>query len=221
MLRRMALASQWRTIEARLPDDWTSAGLRLTVRSEEVRPRAAAVLGPLTPGVQGTRGLVLTVARDGSAAGPDRLLRGLEQLDDERVAGMLHLVSLRASEPEPEGRDRGNPPLAAAWAAQIAELPADWSDLLGELELDSTDYLDRAALLAAPINPARRRDAPAFRFRCARRFGYGASPGMVGRCLQRLDDDDIRGGVRILRVLADTKPVSTQGPVWYMGGRAV
>ena len=217
----MALVDQWRTIEARLPEDWTSAGLRLTVRSEEQRPRAAAVLGPLTPGVQGSRALVLTVAKDASAPGPDRLSRLLERLDRERIPGMLHLVRLRAAEPARRTAERSDTSLADSWTSQIALLPVDWSDLLGELEVSSTDYLDRAALLAAPINPARRCDAPAFRFRCARRFGYGASPGMVHRCLQRLDEEEIGGEVRILRVLADTKPVATQGPVWYLGGRAV
>ena len=62
---------------------------------------------------------------------------------------------------------------------------------------------------------------PALRFRVARRFGYGASPGMVHRCLERLDDEGIPGELRILRVLSDTDPVSTQGPVWYVEGKAV
>ena len=44
---------------------------------------------------------------------------------------------------------------------------------------------------------------------------------MVRRCLQRLDDEGLRGHVRILRALADTKPYYTQGPVWYVDGRAV
>src|SRR5262245_27876775 len=133
MLPRMALADQWRTIEARLPDDWTGAGLRLTVRSEEQRPRAAAVLGPLTPGLHGSRALVLSVARDGSAPGPERLSRLLEQLDRERIPGMLHLVTLRAAEPAREAGERTPAALAESWTAQIARLPADWSDLLGEL----------------------------------------------------------------------------------------
>jgi hypothetical protein len=44
---------------------------------------------------------------------------------------------------------------------------------------------------------------------------------MVQRCLERLDTEDIRGDVRILRALSDSKPVATQGPVWYVGGKAV
>jgi len=61
----------------------------------------------------------------------------------------------------------------------------------------------------------------AYRFRVARRFGYGASPEMFRRCLERLDGEGIGGTLRILHALSDTKPVSTQGPVWYVGGRSV
>ena len=73
--------------------------------------------------------------------------------------------------------------LVEAWEAALAALPPDWSDLYAELELTSSDHLDRAALLLSPVNPARYGDKPGFRFRVARRFGYGASPGMVRRCL--------------------------------------
>jgi hypothetical protein len=44
---------------------------------------------------------------------------------------------------------------------------------------------------------------------------------MTKRCFERLDADNIRGELRILHALSDTKPVYTQGPVWYVGGRAV
>jgi hypothetical protein len=44
---------------------------------------------------------------------------------------------------------------------------------------------------------------------------------MVHRCLERLDEEGIRGRVRILRALSDTQPVGTQGPVWRVGGRSV
>ncbi len=100
-------------------------------------------------------------------------------------------------------------------------MPGDWSDLYGEVELDSSDYLDRAALLLAPVNPARDGNRVAFRFRAARRFGYGVSPEMARRCLERLDAEGTRGTVRVLRALSDTRPVQTQGPVWYVGGKSV
>ena len=64
-------------------------------------------------------------------------------------------------------------------------------------------------------------DSDGFDFRVAHKLGYGASPGMVRRCLERLDEERITGEVRILRSLADTEPVETQGPVWYIGGRSV
>ena len=43
--------------------------------------------------------------------------------------------------------------LAAAWDDALASLPADWSDLLCEIELTSSDHIDHAALLMAPLNP--------------------------------------------------------------------
>jgi hypothetical protein len=58
-------------------------------------------------------------------------------------------------------------------------------------------------------------------FRSASRFGYGASPGMVRRCLERCDAAGITGSVEVLRVLSDTRPVGTQGPVWQIEGRMV
>ena len=51
--------------------------------------------------------------------------------------------------------------------------------------------------------------------------GYGASPGMVRRCLERCDEDGIAGRVHVLRALSDTRPVQTQGPVWQIAGRTV
>jgi hypothetical protein len=44
---------------------------------------------------------------------------------------------------------------------------------------------------------------------------------MVRRCLERLDERGLPGTVRILRALSDSKPVGTQGPVWYVGGKVV
>jgi hypothetical protein len=57
-----------------------------------------------------------------------------------------------------------------------------------------------------------------FRFRCANQQGYGASAGMVGRCLARLDEAEITGRVRITRVLSDVQPLGTQGAT-FAGGR--
>jgi hypothetical protein len=78
------------------------------------------------------------------------------------------------------------------------------------------------ALLIAPINPVQTTaDRPGFRFRCAHSFGYGAAPGMVRRCLARLDEETISAEVEVLRALSDSHPDGTQGPVWHIGGRAV
>ena len=111
--------------------------------------------------------------------------------------------------------------LAESWDAALATIPSDWSDLVGEIDLISSDYLDQAALQLAPINPRLTPPGTVLRFRCASKFGYGATPGMVRRCLERCDAKGIRGSVRITRALSDSKPVGTQGPIWQIDGRTV
>ena len=89
------------------------------------------------------------------------------------------------------------------------------------LDLDSSALLARAALLTAPINPTRDHERVGFTFRCARRAGYGVSPSMARRCFERLDGEGILGRVEVLRLIADTDNVGTQGAVWYVEGKAL
>jgi hypothetical protein len=215
MLRRVSLAQQWRRIQAELPADWADAHLAVRLVDEQQAARAAALLGPLAPGRVG-REFRFHAARRGAGPSPDTVGRILDRLDEADIRGELELLATRAAV-----ADEVRPPraLAEAWDAALAELPPDWSDLYVELELTSSDHLEPAALALAPVNPTRYGETSGFRFRCARRFGYGASPGMVRRCLARLDERGIPGELRILRVLSDTKPVATQGPVWYTGGK--
>ncbi len=111
--------------------------------------------------------------------------------------------------------------LAAAWDELVAGLPEDWSDVLCLVELRSSDELDSAALALAPVNPSRHEGTLGFRFRVARRFGYGAAPGMARRCLERVDEAGIPGRLRLLEAFSDTKPVLTQGPTFVISDRAV
>jgi hypothetical protein len=213
----MGLVDQWQGIEQGLPDDWADARLELTIADEEQAEQAAALLGPLMPGRFGKHIRFFT-ARRGAGPSPGAVRRLLTHLDDDRIAGELRLLaSGEATQIEPTHRAT----LLASWQAALATLPDDWSDLYCEVELTSSDDYERGALLMAPLNPSRFGGTPGFRFRVARRFGYGASPEMARRCVERLDEDGIRGEVRILRALSDTKPVATQGPVWYVGGKAV
>lgn len=214
----MRLADQWREIERQLPENWTDARLLLRLADESEAERTAAKLTPLAPGRNGNE-IRFYTARRGAGASPDAMRRLLHALDRDAIRGEVELVS--AGQPEPAALAVERPRLAGAWDAALAALPPDWSDIYAELELTSTDLLERAALLLAPLNPARYGGKPALRFRVARRFGYGASAGMARRTLERLDHEGIPGRLRILRVLSDTDPVSTQGPVWYVEGKAV
>jgi hypothetical protein len=215
----MRLAEQWSQIVRGGPANWADARVVFTPQDPRQLDRAAAILAPLTPGRAGGS-LRFVCARRGVGPSPEAVRRALQRLDSERIRGTLELLasSERAVEPKTVA---ARPSLAATWNAELAALPADWSDVHAEIALRSTDHLERAALLLAPLNPTRVDARPAFRFRVARRYGYGASPGMTRRCLERLDEEDILGHVRVLRALSDVRPVATQGTVWYVGGKAV
>jgi hypothetical protein len=213
----MGLVEQWRRIRSELPEDWGEAKLNLSVKREEQRPRAAALLGPAEPGRLGDE-LRVSVHRAGGGIGPDQADKLFGKLDAEKIRGDLSLVTVG------EREERAEPPrdrLAAAWDRTLETLPDDWSDLLCELDLASSDHLPRAALLTAPLNPTRVPGPSAFRFRAARTFGYGASPQMTRRCLERLDAEGIPATLQVLHVLSDTHNVATQGPVWRVAGKAV
>ena len=218
MLRPVSLVEQWLQILAGLSENWADARLRLTVEGDGAA-RAAAILGPVNPAQRGNM-VRFYVARRGAGASPARIQPLLARIDAERIYGTLELVGSGEATEAPAVAVK-RPTLTATWDAALAALPPDWSDIYAEVELVSSDWLERAALLMAPVNPARYGGTPGFRFRVARRFGYGASPEMTRRCLERVDNEHIRGELRILRALSDTKPVYTQGPVWYFEGRSV
>ena len=213
----MSLVEQWKVIQSNLPEGWTGAQLRLNVAGDP--ERASAMLASAGAGRHG-KVVTFNVGRGGVGSSPDLVMRLLARLDAERLGGSLALARPVESV-APVGLPSRRAPLGEQWQQALAALPPDWSDLYAEVELDSSDYLERGALLLAPVNPARVKGWQGYRFRVARRFGYGASGEMTHRCLERLDAERISGSFRVLRALSDTKPVYTQGPVWYVGGRAV
>jgi hypothetical protein len=217
MLRLLSLAQQFSEFERDLPEGWSEARFELTVADDALAERAAALLGPSNPGRLG-RTIRFEVGRRGAAVGPEAARRLLKRLDDEGIEGEFRLLGAQETSRQELPRRET---LREQWERALAALPPDWSDIYAEVRLDSTDYVERAALLLAPLNPARYETSPILRFRCAHHFGYGVSPEMAARCFERCDNERITGEVRILHVLSDTNPVGTQGPVWLVGGKAV
>jgi hypothetical protein len=211
------LVEQWNGIESGLDPRWNDVRLSLRIDAAGARERAAALLGPAGPGLSGNT-VRFYVARGGHGIGPEAARRLLGRIDAEGIAGDLTLVGSSEAEPAPRV---ARATLAAEWEAALGLLPSDWSDLVAELELDSSADVDRGAVLCAPLNPIQSTGRPGFRFRCASAFGYGASAGMAGRCLARLDDAGITGHVRITRALSDVHPVATQGATFLVGRRPV
>ena len=211
----MRFVWQWITFERELPPNWSDVRLVLKVREQDA-DRAAALLGGANP-LRSGNSLRLFVSRTGGF-GPEALRRALLRLDRQGIAGTLELAGVTEAE---AATGAAAATLAAQWDAALATLPPDWSDMLAELVLRSSDHLERAALLTAPMNPTRPGKRLALQFRVARCFVYGVSAEMARRCLERLDEEGIGGELAILRVLCDTDAVATQGPVWRVGGRAV
>jgi len=214
----VSLVGQWQDLQAELPEGWTTAALRLELRDHDTADRAAALLGPAQPYRAEPTIFRLSVARDGSATAPNGINRLLARIDAARLGGQLQLSGTHTS---PARAEREITSLVESWDAAVAGLPADWSDLYGEFELLSTDYIERAAVLCIQMNPRRNGDRAAMRFRSARIAGYGAAPGMVRRCFERCDSESIHGSVHVLRVLSDSHLVATQGPVWLLEGKTV
>ena len=216
----MQAAGQWKLIEDDLGADWVEANLLFGVEDPGSIGAAAAVLAPLSPGRSGKE-LRFQVRREGG--GPDKVRNLVRRLDRKRIWGSLSLVDSRA---EPDVALARTEPedamgLVESWDATLATLPPGWRDLLCELALDSTDYLPRAALLGAPLNPTRNPQEIALRFRVSSGLGYGTSPGMARRCLERIEGDGITGRARVLNVLSETGNEATLGPVWRVAGRSV
>jgi hypothetical protein len=223
----MALANRVDELVRGLPRDWERARIELTLDEEEDADRAALILAPASPGRSG-RTFTIHVSTAGSSSGttPGQARRVLGRLDQEGIPGRVRLAETERPAPAPAAPARPaaatqRQTLAASWDALLRRLPPDWSDLYAEIELDSSDYLDRGALLLAPINPARAGGPASFRFRAASHKGYGAAAGMARRAFERLDDEGLGGSLRILRVLSDTSSPFSQGPVWREDGRAV
>jgi hypothetical protein len=210
----MTVARQWETIGSELPGNWARVSLRLELPDRTAADQASAALGPAGPYRVSPTVVQFSVARDGSSLGPDQARKLLGRVP----RGTLSLSSQQAAAAPVR---RATVSLVESWDAAVATLPADWSDLYGEIELESTDFVEPAAVLCVQMNPRRDGSRAAFNFRAARRAGYGVSPQMARRCLERCDENGIRGSVSVLRVLSDTHLVATQGPVWLSQGKTL
>ena len=122
MLPAVTLVAQWREIESRLPEDWADARLLLTVEDEAKAPRASALLGPATPGRRG-REIRFYCARRGAGPAPGAILRLLERLDEESIAGNLELLATGEPTVTPEMNFPETPrPTPAAWKRSLRRL---------------------------------------------------------------------------------------------------
>ena len=193
----MKLVDQWHAMEADFPHDWEDVRLTLTTEQPSDLPRAAQVLGSINVGRVGDA-LVFQVRSSAGPQGKQTAMRLFERLDRDRI--WCHLEQSDVQVPVIRERRRAAvthrdraASVAESWDRALDPLPSDWTDLLCELEIESSTLLPRAALLCAPLNPARSGSRLVFTFRCSGRSGYGVSPSMARRCFERLDNEGIVG----------------------------
>lgn len=216
----MQAAAQWTQIENDLDAEWTE--LRLAFTPEGAPAEAAAALGPMQPVRVGSELRFHVTRADGGA---ERTRNTLRALDRKRIWGTLGVLDMTADTTQvavpTADAQHSQLGLGDAWDGALAALPPDWSDVLCELTLDSSDQIPRAALLGAAMNPTRVPGETALRFRASGKQGYGVSPQMARRCFERMDADGITGRIEALYGLSDTENAVTQGPVWRVAGRSV
>ena len=210
---------QWSELLAALPQHWESASVYLALDDAADAERTALILGPAAPGRRDST-FRLEVVREPHPVAPSAELvrRVLVRLDGEGILGRLELVGEPRAPEEPAPAPAG---LAGQWQALLDALPPDWSHLLAQIDLDSSDFVERGALLLAPANPTLAGGPRSFRIRSARRVGYGVAPEMARRCFERLDRERITGRISLVQVVSEARPVATQGPVFRIGGQSV
>src|SRR5262249_20184977 len=135
------LVEQWNRVESGLDPRWSDLRLSLRIDADGARERAAALLGPAGPGLSGNT-IRFHVMRSGGGIGPEAARRLLGRIDGEGIGGDLTLLG--ASEAEAPAQ-AARATLTAEWQAALELLPSDWSDIVVELELDSSADLDRGA----------------------------------------------------------------------------
>ena len=153
----MSVAEQYRELESRLPAEWADARFVLNVEDASRAERAASMLTAFQPGRVGGQ-VRFSVPRRGGKR--EQARRMMERIDREGIKGALELVTASEAPPEPAEFRAEWAPAAEQWDRAFAALPVDWTDVYAQVELDSSDFLDRGALLMAPLNPGpvQRRD---------------------------------------------------------------
>ena len=183
MLSLVALVDQWKVIESNLPEGWTGAQLRLTVDDEPERARRDARARGRRPARERRH-----VQR---RRGGRRVRRRISSRGCSRGWTPSGIRRRRSSWPV---RSRASAPAGGALARRSARraVGAGTGDSAGGLERPLRRGRARLERLPRARRAAARAGQPGalqgggsrFRFRVARRFGYGASAEMT-RALPR------------------------------------
>ena len=225
----MALAERADEIVRGLPRDWERARIQLTLEEPADADRAALVLAPASPGRSGST-FILHVTSDsaGDGTSPGLTRRVLARLDEAGIRGRLRLVDAERSAPapvrscrRPDTRGRGTADACGFLGCADAPPAVRLERLVrrGGARLERLPRPGRAAPRAGQPCPRRRPELSVSRGEpqgLRRRAGHGKT-GVRATRRRR----PVRTHPHPPRPLRHELPVTTQGPVWRVDGRAV
>ncbi len=174
----MTLGERLDEILDSLPANWSEALVLVTVatRRRRIGPRSSSLR--CTPGRSG-KAFRVTVDRGGIGRAPPRRCRASARTPRRGGDRRAALAAWHGGLPgAPAARSRGGaqPRRGLGRDCRGASRPTGRTSGSRSRLVSSAD-MERAALLLGPANPFLHEGIrPAFRFRAARRFGYGASP---------------------------------------------
>ena len=191
----MGLAEQWNAIEQGLDPRWSDARLDLAIDDPARRDRAAALLAPAGPGRIGRDDPLRRDARRRrcrTRSAFDACCAGSTRKASPARSRSLGSADAPAQPRRPRGRR--SPPTGTP-RSRCCRPTGATSSASSSSRRPTTSSAARCC--SRRSTRSRRAGRTGFRFRCAHTFGYGASAGMVRRCLARLDEDGIPGEVRV------------------------
>ena len=201
------------TAPMRLVDQWSrlergparTAGERFALRSHRVSRRAAAGGRRARPGERRVAPGTCSSSRSTAPADrrPGRRPPALPPARPRRGSGASSSCSA-SREPRPSARPRCVSRAVATVTRGCRGTPRSRRCRPTGATSSARSSSTRATYCRAPrssAHPSTRpgtRERTGFVFRCARRAGYGVSPSMARRCLERCDAEGITGRIRIL-----------------------
>ena len=222
MLTAVKLVDQWAAARtppsARLGDRRAPCSAPSSPTSSPRPPASSRRWASVAPVTE----LVFTVRRAGGPAGPQAARRLFARLDAARIWCLLEQEDVSEAPPAMPVRGAASRRcLRTPGTRRWRSFPPTGPIFSARSSSSRARSFRAPRSSCAPLNPTRDRDRVGFTFRCAQPHGLRRIPLHGAAVLRAARPRGDRRTRVVLRVLSDTDNVATQGPVWYVGGKAL